>query len=275
MIDVEVWNYVAELYTWLMSGYEWLGGGTHEVISVSLRLKTSWVNPLIARNSASVVYRKAVVTSLLSSFRLGLFYRNWPCVPRKNRCGCLKKRCHWRRKSVKLMLMKWNTRYVCVCVWFAGYLRPVFGPLFLPNERRWSLRCIGRLRAPVCNADCVVSSPKSFFSSCGSCLLRMCWAVACLWLTVLLRNGRGQLSSARGIGENLVMLDAILRRTSVGSGRCVTVLVGFEVLMGKTDREGGTTVCWSANGSTRKDVEETALLIKQFGELPTSGTWEE
>ena len=60
--------------------------------------------------------------------------------------------------------------------------------------------------------------------------------------------------------------DALLRRASVRIGRCVTVLVGVEAFMGETGREGGTTVCCSGNGSSRKDVEETAVLKEQFGE---------
>ena len=53
------------------------------------------------------------------------------------------------------------------------------------------------------------------------------------------------------------------------------VLLGVEEFMGKTDREGGTTVCCSGNGSSRKDVGETAVLKEQFVELTTSGIWEE
>ena len=74
-----------------MSGYKGLGGGTHEVSSVSLRARTSRANPLIAKNSASVMYKKAVVTSLSSKFRLETICRSRPCVPRKNRYGTNKK----------------------------------------------------------------------------------------------------------------------------------------------------------------------------------------
>ena len=66
----------------------------HQVVSVSLRAEPSLVKPLITGNSASVMYRKPVVTSSSSSFRLGTICRNRSCVPRKNRSGCLKKRCH-------------------------------------------------------------------------------------------------------------------------------------------------------------------------------------
>ena len=153
------------------------------------------------------------------------------------------------------------------------------------NGEKWA----GRLRAVVCDVDCVVSmdwtvdpasrflsSANSMFSSYWSCQLRMCWAVACFWLTVLLRNRRWQLCSARRIGERVVICeDALLRRASVRSDHCVTVLVGIEVFLGKPDREGRLAVCCSGNGSSRKDVEKTAELREQFGELTISGKWKE
>ena len=47
--------------------------------------------------------QKAVVTSLSSSFRVWKMCKNRPCMRWKNRCACLKKRCHWRQQSAKLM----------------------------------------------------------------------------------------------------------------------------------------------------------------------------
>ena len=52
---------------------------------LSLRARTSRANPVIARNSISVMYRKAVDTSLSTSFRLRTRCRNQPCEPRKCR----------------------------------------------------------------------------------------------------------------------------------------------------------------------------------------------
>ena len=140
--------------------------------------------------------------------------------------------CRWRGRNV----------FLYVCVWSAGYLRPVFGPLFLPKERKWSWkeRCIWQLRAVICDIECivlldwlqdptslVVLSTNSFLSSCESCLLRICWAMAWLWLTVLLRNRRGQICSARRIEEKVVIReDAFMKRASTRSGQYLTVLVG-------------------------------------------------
>ena len=67
---------------------------------------------------------------------------------------------------------------------------------------------------------------------------------------MLLRFRRGQVSSARRIGERVVIREeAILRRASVTSGSCVTVLVEVEAVLNKPDQEEGTTLCYPGNGS--------------------------
>ena len=135
---------------------------------------------------------------------------------------------------------------------------------FLSNERKWILRWIGWLRAavsdvygvvsiewPLDSASCVVSNPNSFFRSCGSCLLRLCWAVACLWLTVLLHIRHGQIWSERHLPEIVIIRqDALLRRTSVRSSCCLTILVGVELFMAIADWEGGMTVYCDRSGSS-------------------------
>ena len=103
--------------------------------------------------------------------------------------------------------------------------------------------------------------------------MRMYWAAAGLWLTVLLCNRREKLWSEPRIGKSVIISDNALVST-VGSGCCMAVLVGVEVFMEKPDQAGGMTVCCAGNWWSRKDVEETAVLKEQFRELTVSGTWE-
>ena len=118
--------------------------------------------------------------------------------------------------------MTWKTQ-IFSCVWSAGHLRPVYGPLCFPSERKWTLRQPGHCSCLCCKQGCfnrsttgICVSCSSFFSPCGSCLSGMCWAVACLQLMVLLRNKWGQLWSERRFGESIVIReDALVRRNDI------------------------------------------------------------
>ena len=144
------------------------------------------------------------------------------------------------------------------------------GPLCFPSDQNRNLRRLRRLhtalRAINCivsidwpqeSSFCVVSSTSSFFGSCTSCFLRRCWAVAWLWLTVLLRNWRGLCWSKRRLGEGVVIReDALLTTTSVRSGCGENVLVGVEISMKELDGKKGMTVCVAVKRSLGETLKE-------------------
>ena len=155
---------------------------------------------------------------------------------------------------------------IFLCVGSAGYLQSVFGPLCFRRSGNGVCDDLEGCVQPFVMFTALLQSidnwiPRlEFFqvlllSSVRARVvffLRMCWVVACLWLTVLLRNRRSHLCSEPRIWETIVIREDVLVTTaSVRSGCCVTVLVDVEAFLGKSDRKGETTVCFAGNGSSR------------------------
>ena len=125
----------------------------------------------------------------------------------------------------------------------------------------FAVDCVASIGWPMDPASHVVSSPKSLFSSRSlnkyspKYLLRRCWAVACLWLSVLLPYRQGHFWSDKRFGRSVfIREDALVRTVSFKSG--MMVLLRVEVSMEQPDGKRGMTFGVAPNGPSRKKRRE-------------------
>ena len=74
---------------------------------------------------------------------------------------------------------------------------------------------------------------RYYFSQCPEMQLVAGWAVACVWLTVLLRNGQRQSISKWRFGDSVFICKEILVSSSLVNSCCILkIFIGVEVSLG-------------------------------------------